>query len=131
MVALSPKGSYEVIDLGYSYLHIMAFGYFLVGIVNTLQCFFRGMGNMSLTLYSSMINISIKVFIVYKFVETLGFDAVAWANIMGWTCMVTYGYLMFLYHKKHKWTDVYIYPTKEQLKNLRKLEKCNKSNPKS
>lgn len=123
MVALSPKGSYEVIDLGYSYLHIMAFGYFLVGIVNTLQCFFRGMGNMSLTLYSSMINISIKVLIVYKFVESLGFDAVAWANIVGWTCMVTYGYMMFLYHKKHKWTDVYIYPTKEQLKKLKKTGK--------
>ena len=68
-----------------------------------------------------MINISIKVLIVYKFVESLGFDAVAWANIVGWTCMVTYGYMMFLYHKKHKWTDVYIYPTKEQLKKLFKV----------
>ena len=114
MVAMSPKNSYEVIELGNSYLHIMAFGYFLVGIVNTLQCFFRGMGNMSLTLYSSLINITTKVIIVYKFINVLGFDAVAIANIVGWVFMNTYGYLTYLYYKKHTWKDVYIYPTKEQ-----------------
>ena len=112
MVALSPKDSFDVIELGNSYLHIMAFGYFLVGIVNTLQCFFRGMGNMSLTLYSSLINIFVKVFIVYKYIEVLGFDAVAIGTIIGWAFMNTYGYLTYLYYKKHKWKDVYVYPTK-------------------
>ena len=116
MVALSPKDSFDVIELGNSYLHIMAFGYFLVGIVNTLQCFFRGMGNMSLTLYSSLINIFVKVFIVYKYIEVLGFDAVAIGTIIGWAFMNTYGYLTYLYYKKHKWKDVYVYPTKEQLR---------------
>ena len=115
MVFLSPKDSLEVISLGNSYLHIMAFGYFLVGIVNTLQCFFRGMGNMSLTLYSSLINITTKVIIVYSFIEVLGFDAVAWGTIIGWVFMCTYGYLAFLYYKKHTWADVYIAPKPGQV----------------
>lgn len=119
MVFLSPRDSFEVIALGNSYLHIMSFGYFLVGIVNTLQCFFRGMGNMSLTLYSSIINIVIKVFIVYTFIDVLGFDAVAWGTIIGWIFMNAYGYAMHLYYKKYKWADVYVYPTKEQLDKYR------------
>ena len=114
MVALSPKGSTEVIELGNSYLHIMAFGYFLVGFVNTFQCFFRGMGNMSLTLYSSLINILIKVWVVYQFIDILKFDSVAWGTIIGWVVMNSYGYLMYRYYKKHKWKDVYIRPTEEQ-----------------
>ena len=114
MVALSPKGSTEVIELGYGYLHIMAFGYFLVGFVNTLQCFFRGMGNMSLTLYSSLINIVIKVWVVYQFIDVLKFDSVAWGTIIGWVVMNSYGYLTYRYYKKHKWKDVYIMPTEEQ-----------------
>lgn len=120
MVFLSPRDSFEVIALGNSYLHIMSFGYFLVGIVNTLQCFFRGMGNMSLTLYSSLINICTKVFIVYKFIDILGFDAVAWGTIIGWILMNSYGYLTYRYYKKHKWSDVYIYPTAKQRKEYNK-----------
>lgn len=120
MVALSPKGSVDVIELGYGYLHIMAFGYFLVGFVNTLQCFFRGMGNMSLTLYSSLINIVIKVWVVYQFIGILKFDSVAWGTIIGWVIMNSYGYIMYRYHKKHKWKDVYIAPTPEQVASYKK-----------
>lgn len=123
MVALSPKGSTEVIELGYSYLHIMSFGYFLVGFVNTLQCFFRGMGNMSLTLYSSLINVTVKVLIVHFFINVLKFDSVAWGTIIGWVLMNSYGYLMYRYYKKHKWKDVYIRPTKEQVKYYENKEK--------
>ncbi|MBR3288982.1 MAG: MATE family efflux transporter [Lachnospiraceae bacterium] len=115
MVALSPRGSYEVIALGNGYLHIMAFGYFLVGFVNTLQCFFRGMGNMSLTLYSSLINLVIKIWVVYQFIDILKFDSVAWGTIIGWVIMNSYGYTMYRYHKKYKWKDVYIAPTPEQV----------------
>lgn len=107
MVALSPVGSTEVIELGYGYLHIMAFGYFLVGLVNTTQCFFRGMGNMSLTLYGSLINIFLKVSVVYLFIDVLKFDSVAWGTIIGWTIMNVYGFLMYLHHKKYKWNDIY------------------------
>ena len=120
MVFLSPRDSFEVIALGNSYLQIISFGYFLVGIVNTFQCFFRGMGNMSLTLYSSLINLTVKVFVVYTFIDVIGFDAVAWGTIIGWIFMNTYGYLTYRYYKKHTWADVYIYPSKKQVEEYKK-----------
>lgn len=116
MVLLSPRDSYEVISLGNSYLHIMSYGYFLVGVVNVFLGFFRGMGNMSLTLNSSIINIATKVTITYLFVQSLGLDAVAWGTIIGWIFMIIYGYISYRYYKKYKWKDVYIYPTTEQVR---------------
>jgi len=107
MVALSPKDSFEVIALGNSYLHIMAFGYFLIAIVNCFQFFFRGMGNMSLTLYSSLINVVIKVFTVYQFISILKLDSVAWGTIVGWTIMNIYCYITYRHFKHHKWKDIY------------------------
>ena len=103
MYLLSPPGNVEVINLGYSYLSIMSFGYFLVALVNTYQYLFRGMGNMSITLYSSMINISLKVFVVYAFINILNLDAVAWGTIVGWGMMNIYEFTMYKYYKKRKW----------------------------
>ena len=103
MYALSPEGSVEVIEYGNSYLSIISFGYFLVAFVNTFQYLFRGMGNMSITLYGSIINISTKVFVVYTFIYILKLDAVAWGNMAGWTIMNIYEYIMYKHYKKHKW----------------------------
>ena len=103
MYALSPEGSVEVIEYGNSYLSIISFGYFLVAFVNAFQYLFRGMGNMSITLYGSTINIGIKVFVVYTFIEILKLDAVAWGNMAGWTIMIIYEYIMYKHYKKHKW----------------------------
>ena len=74
---------------------------------------------MSLTLYSSIINIIIKVWVVYQFIDILKFDSVAWGTIVGWIIMNTYGYLMYRYYKKHKWKDEYIAPTPEELELIR------------
>lgn len=103
MYALSPEGSVEVIEYGNSYLSIISFGYFLVAFVNAFQYLFRGMGNMSITLYGSTINIGTKVFVVYTFIGILKLDAVAWGNMAGWTIMIIYEYIMYKHYKKHKW----------------------------
>ena len=110
MVALAPEGSTEVIELGNSYLRILAFGYLLVGFTNTFHGFFRGMGNMTLTLYDSIINIGSRVFVVYAFIDIWKFDAVAWGTVIGWILLNCFALTMFMYHKKTKWVDVYIYP---------------------
>lgn len=114
MVALAPLGSTEVIEMGYSYLHIMSFGYFLVAFTNTFQGFFRGMGNMTLTLYDSLLNITLRVWIVWTFIDKWKFNALAFATIFGWTMMVLLATFMFRHYKKSKWADVYIAPTAEE-----------------
>lgn len=122
MVALAPNGSGEVIELGNSYLHILAFGYFLVGFTNTFHGFFRGMGNMTLTLIDSIINISSKVFVVYMFMNVWRFNALAVGTVAGWVLMNIFALSMFLYHKNTKWKEVYISPTKEQIEKMKMEE---------
>ena len=114
MLALAPLGSTEVIEMGYSYLQIMSFGYFLVAFTNTYHGFFRGMGNMTLTLYDSLINISIRVWFVWTFIHIWKINTVAYATILGWVLMNIFATLMFRYYKKNKWADVYIAPTAEE-----------------
>ena len=114
MVALAPPGSTEVIEMGNSYLQIMSFGYLLVAFTNTYHGFFRGMGNMTLTLYDSLLNITLRVFVVYTFMDVWKFNALAWGTIIGWIILNAFATIMFIYHKKTKWADVYVSPTREE-----------------
>lgn len=116
MVALAPPGSTEVIEMGNSYLQIMSFGYLLVAFTNTYHGFFRGMGNMTLTLYDSLLNITSRVFVVYTFMDVWKFNALAWGTIIGWIILNAFATIMFIYHKKTKWADVYVLPTEEEKK---------------
>ena len=114
MVALAPPGSTEVIEMGNSYLQIMSFGYLLVAFTNTYHGFFRGMGNMTLTLYDSLLNITSRVFVVYTFMDVWKFNALAYGTIIGWLILNIFATIMFIYHKKTKWADVYVSPTREE-----------------
>lgn len=116
MVALAPPGSTEVIEMGNSYLQIMSFGYLLVAFTNTYHGFFRGMGNMTLTLYDSLLNITTRVFVVYTFMDVWKFNALAYGTIIGWLILNIFATIMFIYHKKTKWADVYVLPTEEEKK---------------
>ena len=114
MIALAPPGSDEVIAMGNSYLQIMSFGYILVAFTNAYHGFFRGMGNMTLTLYDSLLNITTRVLVVYAFMDVWKFNALAWGNIFGWIFLISFATFMFVYHKNTKWKDVYVAPTKEE-----------------
>ena len=119
MVALAPVGSTEVVEMGNSYLQIMSFGYLLVAFTNTFHGFFRGMGNMTLTLYDSLLNISTRVFVVYAFMDIWKFNALAWGTIIGWVILNVFAMTMFFYHRKTKWADVYVAPTKEEVEQYK------------
>ena len=66
----------------------MAFFYLLPAFTNGVQGFFRGMGNMKITLISTIIQISVRVIFVYILVPALGITGVAFASLIGWICML-------------------------------------------
>ena len=78
----------EAIRIGVDYLTLMAFFYLLPAFTNGIQGFFRGMGNMTITLVSTLIQISVRVVFVYLLVPSMGIPAVAWASLIGWLCML-------------------------------------------
>lgn len=86
------KGDIQVIELGTGYLRIIAFLYILPGITNGIQGFFRGIGDMKVTLYSTFMNMLGRVTAVFVMVYLLkwGFVSLAWANMAGWIWMLLF-----------------------------------------
>lgn len=84
-----PEESAEVIVLGITYLHLISFLYLLSGSGNIVQGFFRGIGDLKVTLISSLLNISVRVIAVFFMLQVSngGFGCLAWACCFGWISM--------------------------------------------
>ena len=82
--------SEKVISLGVSYLHLIAFMYFMSATTNTIQGFFRGLGDLKVTLISTVINFSVRFLSVWIMIHVLGggFACLAWSNCLGWIAML-------------------------------------------
>ena len=76
--------------MGISYLIPMSFGYLLSGITNTFQGYFRGIGNLKITLWATLLQIPIRVALTYLLLDALGVQAVAAGTIIGWICMALF-----------------------------------------
>lgn len=82
----------QVVRLGTDYLRLISFMYILPGFTNGIQGFFRGMGDLKVTLYSTFMNMLGRVVAVVLMVKVLelGFVSLAWANMAGWIVMLLF-----------------------------------------
>ncbi len=80
----------DVIVQGTSYLKLISVMYIMPAITNGVQGFFRGMGQMKVTLLSSTVNIATRCIgaVPLIFVFKMGIQAVPWAQFIGWVCML-------------------------------------------
>lgn len=80
----------SVIELGVEYLHFIAFMYFLPAATNGIQGFFRGIGELKVTLYSSLVNMAIRVLVAipFVFVWHMGMKALPFSYLCGWVAML-------------------------------------------
>ena len=96
--------SAEVIMLGVSYLKVIAFLYIMPAITNIVQGIFRGLGDLRITLISTITNMGIRTLAAYLLIEIMGkgFSALAWSNFWGWVFMLLLEVplLIPLFHKK-------------------------------
>lgn len=76
----------EVVGLGMEYLHLIALMYLLPAATNGIQGYFRGIGDLKVTLYSSFINMAVRVVaaLPFIFVLKLGMTALPYAYMCGW-----------------------------------------------
>lgn len=95
------EGEQSVIALGISYLKTMAIFYFLPGVTNGFQGYFRGMGKMQVTLGATLIQITVRVICSYFFAERFGITGVAYACVIGWLFMVVYEVILYIKSIKH------------------------------
>ena len=91
-------GSEEVITLGMSYLQLIAFMYFMPSATNIIQGFFRGLGDLKVTLISTILNMSARFLSAWIMIHILGggFGCLAWANFVGWIAMLAFQVPMIL-----------------------------------
>ncbi|MCM1175344.1 MAG: MATE family efflux transporter [Blautia sp.] len=86
--------------MGERYLHLIAFMYIVPAVTNGVQGYFRGMGDLAVTLWSSLINMGVRVIVclLLVFVCKMGILALPWAYLAGWGAMMLYE-LPFLLHR--------------------------------
>ncbi|HJC34565.1 MAG TPA: MATE family efflux transporter [Candidatus Mediterraneibacter faecipullorum] len=91
-------GSEEVITLGVSYLQLIALMYFMPSATNIIQGFFRGLGDLKVTLISTVLNMSARFLSAWIMIHIMvgGFACLAWANCIGWIAMLFYQLPMIL-----------------------------------
>lgn len=94
------EGDTGMVPLGTEYLGLMAFFYLMPAFTNGLQGFFRGMGDMAITLISTLIQISVRVVGVALFVPSMGLKGVAYACLVGWSCMLLAEVPYYFWYKK-------------------------------
>ena len=92
MKLFTSEAEAEVVSLGVIYLRNIAFMYILPGFTNGIQGFFRGMGDLKVTLYSTTMNVLGRIAGAYLLlmVFSMGFVSMAWANFTGWIVMLLF-----------------------------------------
>ena len=94
----------EVIGHGVVYLHLIAVMYILPAITNALQGFFRGIGDLKVTLMSSFTNMAVRVIAAAPMVLlwNFGIEALPYSYLAGWIAMllVETRLMLRIYRKK-------------------------------
>ena len=94
----------EVIGHGVVYLHLIAVMYILPAITNALQGFFRGIGDLKVTLVSSFTNMAVRVIAAAPMVLlwNFGIEALPYSYLAGWIAMllVETPLMLRIYRKK-------------------------------
>ena len=80
----------EVIREGEKYLRLIALMYVLPSCTNAIQGYFRGIGDLRITLVSSIMNMGVRFAACFLmvFYFHMGIEAVPWACMAGWVSML-------------------------------------------
>ena len=94
----------EVIGHGVIYLHLIAVMYILPAITNAIQGFFRGIGDLKVTLMSSFTNMAVRVIAAAPMILlwNFGIEALPYSYLAGWIAMllVETPLMLRIYRKK-------------------------------
>jgi putative MATE family efflux protein len=96
-----PNEGSQVIDLGTTYLKLMAFFYLLPAWTNGIQGYFRGMGDLKVTLISTSVQMFGRVIFAYLLAPRFGIVGIALSCLAGWIIMLLYEVPVLIKHRKY------------------------------
>ena len=85
-----PQKDSMVVEFGVIYLQFMAFFYLMPSLTNGIQGYFRGMGELKITLMSTLLQIVTRVIFAYLLVPKMGIVGIALSCLAGWIVMLAY-----------------------------------------
>lgn len=91
----------KVVELGIKYLEMMAFFYLLPSYTNGIQGYFRGMGDLKITLRSTFVQIVGRVIFAYILAPKFGIVGIALSCLAGWIIMLAYEVPLCIKHRKN------------------------------
>lgn len=97
---ISGEGADAVIQEGHLYLSTMAFFYIFPAFTNGIQGYFRGVGNMKVTLVSTFIQTSLRVVFTFLLVPHFGIHAIAYACAAGWSAMLLFEVPYYFHYRR-------------------------------
>lgn len=100
MLLFVPQRDSKVVELGVMYLQMMAFFYLLPSWTNGLQGYFRGMGDLKITLMSTFLQIVARVIFSYILAPTMGIVGISLSCLAGWIVMLAYEVPLCIKHRR-------------------------------
>ena len=96
------EDSGEVVSLGISYLKLISLMYVMPAATNIIQGFFRGLGDLKVTLISTILNMSARYLSAWIMIHILhgGFERLAWAYFWGWGAILLFQIPMICFRWK-------------------------------
>ena len=83
-------GGEIIAEQGRGYLHLMAYFYMMPALTNSIQGFFRGLGNMKITFQSTGVLMIFRVLSTYLVTSRLEVPGLGLACIIGWGAMLLF-----------------------------------------
>ncbi|HHV39316.1 MAG TPA: MATE family efflux transporter [Tepidimicrobium sp.] len=99
-IFLDVKSGSQAYDVGVSYLRFIGYFFVFIGFKSITDGLLRGAGDMFLFTISNLVNLSIRVFVAYRFAPIWGIRAVWYAIPMGWAANYI---ISFLYYRTGRW----------------------------
>ena len=90
----------RIVELGSRYLGTMALFYLFPAFTNGIQGYFRGMGNMNITLVCTFIQTSLRVVFTWLLAPVMGIYGVAFACAIGWSAMLLVEIPYYFYYNR-------------------------------
>ncbi len=90
MTLFVQKEETGIIAIGSGYLMTIAFCYMLPALTNGVQGFFRGLGQMEITLASTAVQMVFRVLFSWYLAPRYGIPGIAWACLGGWLMMMVF-----------------------------------------
>ncbi|WP_238915929.1 MATE family efflux transporter [Clostridium sp. YIM B02555] len=96
-----PNEGGKVLEMGVTYLHFMAFFYLLPTWTNGIQGYFRGMGDLKVTLISTFSQMAGRVIFAFLLAPKFGIVGIAISCFAGWIIMLLYEVPMLVRHRRN------------------------------